>query len=160
MTSTEAPSGAIPTELDDDRITLAGLLFEAAAALQRSLLPAVEEQGLSQQSFEALLRLARTPDQRLRMSELAHAMTSITPSGLTRLVDRLEEAGLVERTSCPSDRRGSYAQLTEEGMATVLALVPRHLDDLQHHLADVLGERERNRLAALLRTVRDANTPP
>ena len=84
-------------DLDDDRITLAGMLFEAAAALERTTVPSIEALGLTTQAFEALLRLARTPEHRLRMSELANAMTSITPSGLTRLVDRLESVGYVER---------------------------------------------------------------
>ena len=61
-----------------------------------------------------LIRLARTPGNRLRMSDLA-AQTSLTPSGLTRSVDRLEDTGLVARRVCPEDRRGSFAALTLNG---------------------------------------------
>ncbi|MCB1003134.1 MAG: MarR family transcriptional regulator [Acidimicrobiales bacterium] len=144
-------------DLDDDRITLAGMLFEAAAALERTTVPSIEALGLTTQAFEALLRLARTPEHRLRMSELANAMTSITPSGLTRLVDRLESVGYVERAMCPSDRRGSFAQLTESGMDVVLAVIPQHLADLDEHLWRLLTVRQRGELEALLRVVRDAN---
>ena len=66
------------------------------------------------QWFEVLLRLARTPGGRLRMSDLA-AQTTLTASGLTRVVDRLEDAGLVKREACPTDRRSTYAVLTAEG---------------------------------------------
>ena len=157
-TTADRPNPSV-ADLDDDRITLAGLLFEATAALERSMLPTIEASGLSTQAFEALLRLARTPEQRLRMSELANAMTSITPSGLTRLVDRLEAAGLVERATCPSDRRGSFAQLTDAGLAKVLEVVPRHLVEIDQYLWGLLSPAQRRDLEALLRIVRDANTP-
>lgn len=155
---TAAPISASIDDLDNDRITLAGMLFEASAALQRATLPSIEASGLNAQAFEALLRLARTPEQRLRMSELANAMTSITPSGLTRLVDRLESVGYVERAMCPSDRRGSFAQLTPKGSEVVLAVIPQHLADLDEHLWRLFTMRQRHELEALLRIVRDANT--
>ena len=72
------------------------------------------ERSLSSQSFDVLIRLARTPGSELRMSELA-AQTSLTPSGLTRSVDRLQEQGLVARRVCPEDRRGAFAVLTPAG---------------------------------------------
>jgi MarR family 2-MHQ and catechol resistance regulon transcriptional repressor len=145
--------------LTDDRITLAGLLFETNAALIRSTAPTLEASGLSPQWFEALLRLARTPGHRLRMSELASSMTSITPSGLTRLVDRLEDEGLVRREQCPSDRRGSFAALTDEGLERVERVLPGHLADLERCYIGLLSDREREQLEKILRRVRDANTP-
>jgi DNA-binding MarR family transcriptional regulator len=141
--------------LSDPRITLAGLLFEATAVVSRATAPTFERHGLSTQWFEALVRLARTPDHALRMSELAGAMTSITPSGLTRLVDRLEEEGLVERRQCPSDRRGSLAVITPDGLARVEAVIPDHLADLQTHYVGLLGAREAAQLERTLRKIRD-----
>jgi DNA-binding MarR family transcriptional regulator len=142
--------------LTDHRITLAGLLFEAQAAISRATTPTFERHGLSPQWFEALIRLARSEDGRLRMSDLAHAMTSITPSGLTRLVDRLEDEGLVRRERCPSDRRGAFAVITDEGLARVETVLPDHLDDLQRCYVGLLGEEQLVQLEAALRTVRDA----
>ena len=97
--------------LVDARLTLAGLFFETHAGLTATLERRLEaECGLSVQWFEVLLRVARSPEQRLRMQELV-AQVTLTSSGLTRVVDRLEEAGLLKRESCPSDRRGLYATL-------------------------------------------------
>jgi hypothetical protein len=83
------PSIPVLDLLDDDRLTLAGLLAESYTGL-RSLTDRrlIEECGLPLQWFVMLLRLARSPDQRLRMSDLAD-QTNLTPSGLTRAIDRL-----------------------------------------------------------------------
>jgi DNA-binding MarR family transcriptional regulator len=145
------------TDLADDRITLAGLLLEAAASLLRVTQPTLESRGLSSQWFEALLRLARTPGGRLRMSELASSMTSITPSGLTRLVDRLESEGLVRREQCPSDRRGSFAVITDAGLEVVQDVIPQHLDDLERCYISLFSEREQAQLERYLRRIRDVS---
>lgn len=147
------------TPLADHRITLAGLLFEAQAAVARGASETLERHGLSPQWFEALLRLARSEDHRLRMSELSRSMTSITPSGLTRLVDRLEEAGMVVRERCPSDRRGAFAVITPEGLARVEAVIPDHLADLQRCYVGLIGERELPQFEAVLRKIRDEGCP-
>jgi DNA-binding MarR family transcriptional regulator len=145
--------------LSDDRITLVGLLLESSTALRGHLdRRLAAEVGLPLQWFELLLRLARSPGHHLRMSDLA-AQTSLTPSGLTRAVDRLEAARLVERTPCPSDRRGAYARLTDEGLARVTAALPSHLDHVDEYLTAVLTPEEQSDLAALLRKVRDHVNP-
>jgi DNA-binding MarR family transcriptional regulator len=136
-----------------------GLLFESQAALLRVLERRLDrDSGLSVQWFEVLVRLHRAPDNRLRMSDLA-AMTTLTPSGLTRAVDRLEAAGLVVRESSPSDRRSSLAVLTPEGrdrIETALPIQLRHVDDV---LGDALSVEEELVLAELLRRLRDAVKP-
>jgi DNA-binding MarR family transcriptional regulator len=66
--------------------------------------------------YDVLWSLEQAPEQRLRLHELADAMI-IQRSNLTRLIDRLEAQGLVCRRSCPSDRRGAYAAITEAGKA-------------------------------------------
>jgi MarR family transcriptional regulator, 2-MHQ and catechol-resistance regulon repressor len=143
-------------DLTDDRITLAGLLMEAAAALTCRTVPTLEAHGLAPQWFEALLRLARSPEGRLRMSDLAGAMTSISPSGLTRLVDRLEAEGLVRREQCPTDRRSAYAVITEAGSERVLEVLPAHLEDLDRSYVSLFNDREARQLERLLRRIRDA----
>jgi MarR family transcriptional regulator, 2-MHQ and catechol-resistance regulon repressor len=146
--------------LADERITLVGLLFEAHAAVARATQPTLEAHGLSPQWFEALIRLARSPEQRLRMSELAASMTSITPSGLTRLIDRLEEAGLVQRERCPSDRRGAFAVLTPAGKDKVDDVLPAHLTDLEAAMSGLFDPAERTELDTMLRRIRDAGCRP
>ncbi|HEX5587558.1 MAG TPA: MarR family transcriptional regulator [Acidimicrobiia bacterium] len=145
--------------LSDERLTTAGLFFEAAAGLQGTLEKRLNaEVGLSVQWFEVLMRLARSPDQRLRMCDLA-AQVSMSPSGLTRAVDRLVDAGFVTREHCPTDRRVAWAQLTPAGLARVEEAVPVHLAHLDEHLMAPLDEQQRAQLEALLRLVRDHVNP-
>lgn len=145
--------------LSDDRLTLVGLLVESTTALRAHLDRQLEQDsGLPLQWFELLLRLARSPGRHLRMSDLA-AQTSLTPSGLTRAIDRLEEAGLAERVPCPSDRRGSYAALTAQGLERITDAVGPHLDHIDTHLTAALSADEQTQLADLLRKVRDHVNP-
>jgi len=145
--------------LRDDRLTLVGLLFESATALRSQLDRRLDrELALPLQSFELLLRLARSPGHHLRMSDLA-AQTSLTPSGLTRAVDRLERAGLVERAPCASDRRGAYAALTPLGLRRIRAAVEPHLGHVEEYLTSALDASEQALLTDLLRKVRDHVNP-
>jgi MarR family transcriptional regulator, 2-MHQ and catechol-resistance regulon repressor len=145
--------------LADERLTTLGLFIEAHAGLTRELERRLERDcGLPVQWFEVLLRLARTPGGQLRMTDLA-AQTVLTPSGLTRVVDKLEAAGLVRRQSCASDRRGSFATLTAKGRRRVDVAVPVHLRHIEELLGSALGRAELDELAALLRRVRDAVNP-
>ncbi len=84
---------------DDPRLTVMGLLIEVCQGLMARLDPVHAAHGLSGSDFDALIRLARSPGHRLRMTDLA-AQTSMSTSGITRIVDRLENAGLVGRTRC------------------------------------------------------------
>lgn len=148
-----------PPTLDDDRLTLLGLFFEASHGLEREVgRRLAQETGLSSQWFEVLIRLGRSPDQRLRMSDLA-AQVTLTASGLTRVVDRLEAAGYVRRESCPTDRRGSFAVLTPAGLRVAQAAVPSHVEQIDAIFGAVLDDQEREQLEHLLRLVRDALYP-
>jgi MarR family 2-MHQ and catechol resistance regulon transcriptional repressor len=145
--------------LSDDRLTLVGLLIESTTALRAQLDRHLERDAdLPLQWFELLLRLARSPGRHLRMSDLA-AQTSLTPSGLTRAIDRLEDAGLAERIPCPSDRRGSYAAITPQGLERITAALGPHLDHVDEHLTSALSADEQAQLASLLRKVRNHVNP-
>src|SRR5437588_12891543 len=74
----------------------------------------VAEHGMTARDYEVLLYLAQADDRRLPMSALAES-TMLTRSGITRLVDGLVAAGLIERVACPDDARVSYAKLTDAG---------------------------------------------
>ena len=145
---------------NDERLTTAGLFLETHAglvtALERQFARDVPEVSLH--SFEVLIRLARSPGARLRMSDLA-AQVAMSPSGLTRAVDRLEANGLVERASCPSDGRGSFAVLTPAGRALVDRAVPLHLEHLEEHFTGLLNADELRRFSATLRKLRDHLNP-
>lgn len=143
---------------DDDRLTLMGLLFETTQGLSAAFGRPFTEQGLSVSEFEVLIRLARTPGERLRMSDLA-AQTTLSTSGITRVVDRLEKDGLVERVTCPSDRRGFHATLTAAGADRVAALLPGHVALIDELVTSQLTDDEVVVLATLLRKVRDRVRP-
>ena len=140
---------------DEDRLTTVGLLMESAAGLRREFHRRPDaEPGLSNQSFDVLIRLARSPGSELRMSELA-AQASLTPSGLTRSVDRLQEQGLVARRVCPEDRRGAFAVLTPEGQELMDRAIPEHLAHIDEVLSDLFTADEEATLSLLLRRLRD-----
>ncbi len=142
-----------------DRITLVGLILETAAGLRRVLAPGLGcELGVGGQSFEILLRLSRSPGASLRMSDLA-GQTGLTPSGLTRAIDRLCEAGLVLRATCPEDRRGAFAILTELGRARMDEALARHGLDIDAVIGDTLSAEDERQLRDLLRALRDRVRP-
>lgn len=85
------------------------LIEQIERDLKQAVLPPLEW-------YDVLWALQETPEQQLRLHELAEVVL-LSRSNLTRLVDRLEKAGLLRRESCPTDRRGAYAVLTPEGMA-------------------------------------------
>lgn len=143
---------------DDPRITAFGMLLEAHAAVITQVNRDLEASaGIPVSWFEVLLRLARSPEHALRMAELARQV-GLSTSGLTRLVDRIEEAGYVRREACPSDRRGANAVLTSEGEALLRTAVPHHLDSLEQRVAGPVGK-DLGTLEAILRTLRDSNGP-
>jgi DNA-binding MarR family transcriptional regulator len=140
---------------EEARLTTVGLLMESAAGLRRVFQRRTEaESSLSNHSFDVLIRLARTPGSELRMSELA-AQTSLTPSGLTRSIDRLQEEGLVARRVCPEDRRGAFAVLTPAGRDLMDRAIPDHLAHIDEVLSALFTPEEEATLAMLLRRLRD-----
>lgn len=140
-------------------LTTMGLFAEAHAGLTQVTERDLEaDNDLSLQLFEVLIRLVRTRGCRLRMSDLA-AQTTLSASGLTRAVDRLETAGLVSREACPHDRRSTYAVLTERGEARVREAVPAHVARLVEILDGVFSPEELDTYTALTRRLRDATNP-
>lgn len=146
------------TRYDDPRLTAMGLLSEVHAGLTARMAPAFAAAGLSEIDFETLIRLARSPEQMLRMSDLA-AQTGLSTSGVTRVVDRLERERLVRRQSCPVDRRSSYAVLTEEGAHRLESVLPRHLADIDEWFTGLLSPPQLDALLAALRVIRDKVRP-
>jgi DNA-binding MarR family transcriptional regulator len=135
---------------DDTHLTAWRSLLEAHAAVTDLLERELEqEQGLALSKFEVLLQLASAPGGRMRMLELAESVL-LSKSGLSRLVDRMEEASLVRRERCPSDRRGAFAVLTDQGRRVLHRAAPVHLRGIQEHFACHLDSDEARVLARLL----------
>ncbi len=135
-----------------------GLFREAAAAVDAAIALDVEAAGpkeLSDEVGSVLLQLVRTPDERLRMIDLARAM-SLHPSKVTRLIDRCERVGFVQRVPCESDRRSMWAVLTPSGREAITAAAPALLAALDRHYFAVLSERDQQQMATLGRRLRDA----
>jgi DNA-binding MarR family transcriptional regulator len=86
--------------------------------------------GVSLAEYDVLMHLEASPEHNLRMAELADAVL-LTRSGLTRLVDRLEARGLVERRRCPSDARGLWATLTNVGAELLHEATTTHTDGIR-----------------------------
>ena len=144
--------------LNDPRLTAVGLFMEAHLGLVAKLVPRFAAHGVSETEYEVLLRLARTPGGRLRMSDLS-AQTSLSTSGITRVVDRLERDGLTERKSCETDRRGTWAQITDAGMDRVVSVLGPHLDDVEKWFTGRLTKDQLSALTDALRIIRDAVHP-
>lgn len=110
------------------------------------------EVGLPLAYYQILAMLSEAPCRTLRMSELA-AQTWSSRSRLSHAVDRLEEKGWVARHSCPSDKRGAFATLTEAGYAVLSAAAPSHVASVRRHLFDQLSVEQAAQLGACLRAV-------
>jgi DNA-binding MarR family transcriptional regulator len=123
-------------------VTLFALLLDTNARLSRSLGVRLEENcALPLAWFEVLLQLRREPQGRLKMSQIADAIVHST-GGTTRLVDRLEDQGLVERQLCPTDRRAGNRKLDEALLV--------HMTYLEEHVSSRLSCDERADLTTLL----------
>lgn len=142
------------TGLDDARITTFGLLVEAHAHMEAVFGRSLDQaHGLPLSSFEAILRLGRSPDQQLTMGELTEQIT-LTSGGVTRLVDRLIASGLVERIADPADRRVQRVRLTQAGQTALNAAVKTHLVDLEAELFGRITATEAATLAHILAKLR------
>jgi MarR family transcriptional regulator, 2-MHQ and catechol-resistance regulon repressor len=150
--------GFVSTDLNDPRFTAIGLFAEAYAGLNRRFDEQLDRHRLSAVEFEVLMRLARSPGSRLRMTDLA-GQTSLSTSGVTRVVDRMDRDGLVCREACPSDRRSSFAVITPAGRTRLDEVLPGHLDLVQQWFIGQLSPAELDALLSCLRKIRDAVNP-
>jgi DNA-binding MarR family transcriptional regulator len=136
--------------LDDAEMSAWHALIRAHSRVVRRLEAELEaEHGLTLPAYEVLAHLSEAPDQQLRMTDLAkHAV--LTPSGLTRLVDKLAREGLVERRRCAADARVVYAGLTQVGMTRLLAAYPTHVRGVREHFLDWLSRGQQSAVSDAL----------
>jgi DNA-binding MarR family transcriptional regulator len=109
----------------------------------------VADHGLTINDYEALLHLARAEERRMRRVDLAERLI-LTASGVTRLLDGLEEAGYVDRAACASDRRVTYAVLTQAGVAKLREASKTHVADIREIFETRFNAEELDQLVALL----------
>jgi len=138
LLGTGVPEAAEAAEaVSDDRLTVMGLLAETWSGLSVRSAMRLAEHGLSPVEFEVMIRLARSPMGLLRMTDLS-GQTSLTTSGVTRVVDRLVDRGLVARQACSTDRRTTYAVISDAGRDRLAAALPGHLDLIETWLVGPL----------------------
>jgi DNA-binding MarR family transcriptional regulator len=122
-------------------------LFRAHACLAKRLDAALESaHGMPMTSYEVLHHLEDAVSERMRMCDLAE-QAQLSRSGLTRLVDRLERDGLLERCSCQHDARGAYACLTDAGRERLREARGTHLSVVREHFFSHFSEAELSVLA-------------
>ncbi len=114
--------------------------------------------GLSLAEYDALLQIAHAPSRRVRMNVLAERVI-LSRSGITRLVDRLEAAGSVERAACTTDARGQEAVLTAVGLERLRSAATTHLDGVRRYFLDRLDPAALSALETSLSQVADPLGP-
>jgi DNA-binding MarR family transcriptional regulator len=143
----------MPARPDPASLSAWRLLLEAHATVTELLEhELVAERGLPLNRYDVLLNLAEAPEGRLRMQELSESVL-LSKSGLSRLVDRMVEAGLVRREQCQDDRRGWFAVLTDQGRSALRRAAPVHLRGIQEHFTRHLEPEEVQAMTAALRRV-------
>lgn len=143
--ATGSPHGDAWGALTRTHSAIVGRLQEALAAADLPPLP----------WYEVLATVAEAPEQRMKMGELAEALV-ITRGGLTKLVDRLIKAGLMERTFCETDRRVSYATLLSTGDEMLAEMRPVVIAELKAAFAANLSDRQAEELRSTLEQVRSS----
>jgi DNA-binding MarR family transcriptional regulator len=146
-TAEEKKIDACGVGLSDLELSAWAGFLRAHATLVRELDEELTERhGLPLSSYDVLAQLEAAPEGRLRMSHLADAVL-LSRSGLTRLVARLTDQGLIERLECKNDARGAFAAITELGRARLDEARETHRAGVRERFLDRLGEREQRQLA-------------
>jgi DNA-binding MarR family transcriptional regulator len=154
--STQASTRIASTRIDTEPFAL---FLRAHAAVVRELSAELEaEHGLTINDYEVLLRLAHAPERVMRRVDLAEEVL-LTPSGITRLLEGLERAGLVDRAACPSDARVKYAHLTDAGLTKLREAAKTHVAGIERLFLDRFDERERELLSDFLRRIGAGEAP-
>jgi len=135
-----------------------GLLRAHALMVKRLDAELEAAHGLALTSYEVLLRLAHTDGGKMRMCDVAESVL-LSRSGLTRLVDRLERDGLVERVSCADDARGAYAKLTDAGRAKLEEASATHLEGVREHFLARVGDAQLDVLGDVFEAVAPPSGP-
>lgn len=152
------PAPADPSTDDDEIVTWWGLVIEGYHVTQEHLMGEIEQQsGLAPGAFDILIRLLRSPENRMPMTRLARE-AALSSGGFTKVADRLAAADLIAREPCDTDRRVTYAVLTEHGLATADRARSACAEILRRRVLTPLGSERSSDLAEAMRALRAANT--
>ncbi|WP_117209617.1 MarR family winged helix-turn-helix transcriptional regulator [Allorhizocola rhizosphaerae] len=136
---------------DHELIVAFGRFLGSANRLEYILGRAIEQEcGISHLMFEVLLILARAGGPGLTMGAISREQV-LTTGGVTRLIDRMETAGLVERSNDPHDRRGRLVRLTPLGEQTVVHAARVHVENIVRYFLEPLPANRRKRFVDDLR---------
>jgi len=136
--------------LDDQENRIWRAFVEATGRITSQLSDSLKHTSdLTLDDYEVLVHLSEAEPQRLRMTELSHRLLH-SQSRLTQRIDRLAKKGLVAREKCPEDRRGTFAVLTDQGLAAIVAAAPGHVEDVRRALIDLIEPNERAVVAEVL----------
>ena len=108
----------------------------------------LEGHDLSMADYEVLAQLSDAPDRKMRMSELAE-LAMVSKSRLSHRMKVMEKAGWVRREECESDRRGSYAVMTDQGWKAIVKAAPSHVASVRNRLMDHLTVKDQEDLAKI-----------
>jgi DNA-binding MarR family transcriptional regulator len=148
--------GPVP-DLDDEALAAWRAFLNAHAAVTRRISADLGAAGLPDLTwYDALWTLYRAPGRSLRVNELARAVV-LSPTAMSRFVDRLEAAGCVRRTPDPDDRRALRVVITEEGITLLRRMWPVYEAGIERHFATFLG-RSAGRTRALLERMAASGT--
>ncbi len=123
-----------------------------SARLNEKLDADLRQFGLDLGEYEILVTLSESPERRVRMSELADAVHH-SRSRLTHTISRMEKDLLVERESCPTDRRGVWAHLTAHGLDLLRTAAPSHVEAVRRNLVEAITPEDYEALGRAFATV-------
>jgi DNA-binding MarR family transcriptional regulator len=133
--------------------------LRAHASLTRQMSARLEaDHGLTLNDYDCMVQLAYAPERSLRRVDLSRSVL-LSPSGITRLLDGLEREGWVEKRSCASDARVTYAVLTELGLAKFKAARKSHLADIEQAFGSRYTPEELEAVSSLLGRLLDSDEP-
>jgi DNA-binding MarR family transcriptional regulator len=152
--ASSAPEGGnscgVLGQIDDERLHLMGLIVRSHRLLTDRLGRELEQDvGIPLVFFDVLINVGAAPEGRVTMSRLSNDI-ALTTGGVTRLVDRMVDAGLVERQACPSDRRSIHVILTAEGRDVLDRAIAAHIEGIDRHLMAHLSDEDCANLATAL----------
>lgn len=130
-----------PRWLNDEQQRVWRTYLLGSARLSEKLDADLRQFGLDLGEYEILVNLSEAPDWKVRMSELADAVHQ-SRSRLTHTISRMEKAELVERQSCPTDRRGVWAHLTKHGFELLAAAAPSHVEAVRRNFVEAMDEQD------------------
>ncbi|WP_233526074.1 MarR family winged helix-turn-helix transcriptional regulator [Actinomadura spongiicola] len=140
-------------------LTVWRTLLRAEARISRRLqADLLDRHDLALGAYDVLMNLGEAPGGRLRMNDLADRVL-LSRSGLTRLVDRLQREGLVDRQTCASDARGLYAVLTAAGRERLVEATPTYREGVRDSMLGALDEPDLRALGVLLGRLADERVP-